>query len=298
MSFKKVLKIIFVSVLALAAVLALLIPYLINMMINRPRLAQPKQLEDNDYTEFSARNENGHKIFALFYKGRPENAVVILCHGHGVTHAYLNDMVGFLRKAGLGIILFDFRAHGKSEGKLCSIGLHEWNDIKQVVIAAKEKGFIDESTDLVAYGRSMGAASLINGSTQLQEIKAFILESSFERLKNIAARDAWHKLRMPNTFFNDLVFAAVDFVTSTEFSKNNPEETIAGIATRPAMLIHDELDHRANQEAFEALKKRLPSAETMVVKNARHVQAHKVSEEMFERRFLEFLTKSGVKWSN
>lgn len=272
----------------------ILIAYLVNLMVNRPQLVAEKHLSDKDFTEFTTLNENGHKIQAYFYSGKPNNGVLLLCHGHGVTHGHMDDMVGFLRKAGLGIILFDFRAHGRSEGKLCSIGVKEWNDIAFVIEAAKKKGFIDESTNLAAYGRSMGAASLINGSAKLPDIKAFILESSFENLRKIAARDAWHNVRIPDTIITDFAFWVIDVVTSTDFSKNAPEEKISGIGTRPAFLIHDELDHRANLDAFNALKSRLPTAETFSAAGTRHVKAHSVHEEEFEKRFLGFLTSSGI----
>ncbi|GAB4283906.1 MAG: alpha/beta hydrolase [Candidatus Rifleibacteriota bacterium] len=270
------------------------VAFLINKMINRPSLAAEKQLADQDYEKFSATNENGHLIQGYFYRGDPENGTVILCHGHGVAHGHMDDMVAFLRKAGLNIILFDFRAHGKSQGRLCTIGYNEWKDIKCILEKAKEKGLISKNAKIAAYGRSMGAASLINGSAELYDIDAFILESSFERLRKIAARDAWHNLKIPDTPVTDLAFWIIDHLTSIPYSQNNPVEKIAGIATRPAMLIHDGLDHRANFESFAALKAELPSAEEMIASEARHVQAHKVLNDEFEARLLDFLERAGV----
>lgn len=269
-----------------------MIAYLVNMMLNRPQLGQVKPLENKNYKEFKAENENGHSIHALFYPVADSNTVAILCHGHGVSLAQLNDMVEFLLTKNIALILFDFRAHGKSEGKLCTIGGKEYFDIKSVINAATEKGFINDKTRLIAYGRSMGAASLINGSKELKEIDAFILESSFERLRKIAARDAWYHCRIPDCFFIDLTFAITDFLTSENYSNNNPVEKIDGIGDRPALIIHDGLDHRANSEAFNALKEALPAAETFVVKNARHVQAHRIDEEGFEKKFISFLKRN------
>jgi pimeloyl-ACP methyl ester carboxylesterase len=268
--------------------------YLINLMINRPMLGRLKELKDESFTQFWVKNENGHKINAMFYPGKPENGVVVLCHGHGVAAGNLDDMVPFLKKAGVGILLFDFRAHGKSEGRLCTIGLHEHNDIKQVLKAAKDEGLITDNTKVAAYGRSMGAASLINGSAGLSEVDAFILESSFEELRKIAARDARHNVGVPDTFLIDLTFWVVEKITSVPYLQNKPVEKIAGIGSRPTMLIHDELDHRANEDAFAALHAALPAAQTFVASGARHVQAHKIHEAEFERLFLQFLKDAAV----
>lgn len=291
---KKLLKRVAIVIIAGFVLVVIFLAHLINMMVNRPQLIQPRELDDRNFKEFFATNENGHRLFACFYKGETENGVVLLCHGHGVNHGHMDDMTAFLRQAGLGIILFDFRAHGKSEGQLCTIGLKEKNDAKAVLTAARAQGFINERTKITAYGRSMGAATLINGSADLPEISAFILESSFEKLRKIAARDAWHHIKLPDTPLSDLAFWLIDKITATEYSKNNPVENIKGIGTRPALLIHDELDHRADESAFNALQNALPTAKTFVAKGAGHVQAHKIHGEEFERLILDFMQESGT----
>lgn len=274
--------------------LSLALVYTINQMINRPMLASPGVLSDKDYSEFSAISEDGIKIFAVHYQGAPDAGTVLLCHGHGVDLGRMNDMVKFLRVAGYGILLFDFRAHGRSGGKICTIGVHEWKDIKAVLTEARKLGYINEKTRLAAYGRSMGAATLINGSAELPEIKAFILESSFERLRRIAARDAWNVLKLPDTFLTDVGFWLTGLVTGVDYASNNPEEKTRGISNRAVFLIHDEKDHRANLEAFSSLKGRLPQAVTWSVPDAWHVCAHQKAPVEFENRFLNFLFKSGV----
>jgi len=291
---KKLLKRILLVFVIGAAILVVFLGYLINLMINRPQFLEPRPLEDKDYQEFWAVNENGHKIFACYFKNQPGQGTVLLCHGHGVSHGLMNDMVAFLRKTGVGLILIDFRAHGRSEGKLCTIGLNEWKDLQAVLAEATRLGYITNETPIAGFGRSMGAATLIHSAEHLPQIKAFILESSFERLRLIAARDAKHNINLPDTPLTDLAFWLIDRITSTPYSQNNPVEKIANIGNRPALLIHDELDHRANESAFKALHAALPNAKTFIAKDARHVQAHKIQPEEFEKTVLQFLTEAGI----
>jgi len=268
--------------------------YTINQMIYRPLLAPPLSLSDNDYQEFKTTSEDGIGLVGYFYQGFPEASLVVLCHGHGVDHGRMNDMVKFLRTAGYSLLLFDFRAHGRSGGNLCTIGQHEWKDVKAVLAEARRLGYVCDGMPIAAYGRSMGAATLINGSSELPEIKAFILESSFESLRRIAARDAWHNFRLPDTLFTDLGFWLIDLYTGVDFSGNKPMNKTSGIGNRPVFLIHDEKDHRANIEAFNALKAGLPHAVTWSVADAYHVCAHKIAPVEFENRFLSFLISSGI----
>lgn len=273
---------------------SVLLAYTINEMINRPELASLGRLSDSGFSEFTVKTEDGIEIYGIHYQGAPEAGTILLCHGHGVNLRRMDDMVKFLRRAGYSILMFDFRAHGRSGGKYCTIGLHEWKDIKAVITAAKEKGYLTESSALAAYGRSMGAATLINGSENLPEIKAFILESSFEWLRKVAARDAWHHFKLPDTIMSDVVFWLTYKVTGIDYLSNRPEEKTRGINNRPVFLIHDEKDYRADLNAFNSLKGRLPKAQTWVVEDAWHVCGHHKSPVEFEMRFLNFLHASGV----
>ena len=287
---KKAVRILILVVVSIVACLF----YVIYLMVCRPDLLPEKILEDKDYEQFTALTEDGIKINSYFYKGKPESGTILLCHGHGVTHGYMGDLISFLKKEGYSILLFDFRAHGKSTGKLCTIGINEGKDVIAVLKEATKKGFIAKSSKIAGFGRSMGAATLINHADKLPQIKAFILESSFEKLRRIAARDAWNNLFVPDTFVTDIFFKLLDSVTGVKYSNNNPVEKISGIGSRPVFIIHDADDRRANTEAFNALKAKLPHAITWVAKDTRHVQAHSVHPEEFEKRFLKFLQDSNI----
>lgn len=286
-------KVILIVAMALTGLVVFLV-YTVNIMIIRPVLAGPGRLSDGDFTELKAKSEDGIDIHAIHYQGNPGAGTILLCHGHGVNLNRMDDMVRFLRRAGYSLLLPDFRAHGQSGGNYCTIGLHEWKDLRAVLNAAREKGLINDNTALAAYGRSMGAATLINGAENLPEIKAFILESSFERLRNIAVRDAWQALRIPDTFLVDIAFWATSWLTGIDYGSNNPEQKTAGLGNRAVYLIHDGNDVRADLSAFNSLNERLPHAETWVVKDAWHVCAHHKSPVEFEMRFLNFLHQSGV----
>ncbi len=206
----------------------------------------------------------------------------------------MDDMVGFLRTAGYNLLLLDFRAHGRSGGKICPIGLHEWKDIKAVLTKAKELGYWTENSALAAYGRSMGAATLINGAAQLPEIKAFVLEASFARLRLVAANDAYNTIWLPDTPLSDLAFWLIGMITGIDYASNQPVEQAKHLADRAVFLIHDELDRRADLAQFEMLKKSMPHASSWISPESWHVCAHKKNPVEFEGRFLDFLYQSGI----
>jgi pimeloyl-ACP methyl ester carboxylesterase len=286
-------KILFTAIF-LTGLLLLGLVYLVNTVINRPNFVAPGKLSDPDYKEFSAVTADGIKIHAAFYQGAAGAGTVLLCHGHGVNLNYMDDMVGFLRKAGYSLLLLDFRAHGRSGGKLCPIGLHEWQDIRAVLTKAEELGYWSKSLPLAAYGRSMGAATLINGAANLPEIKAFILESSFARLRMVAANDAYKTAWLPDTPLSDLAIWFIGKITGIDYARNQPVEQAKHLADRAVFLIHDELDSRADLPQFEMLKKSMPHARSWVSPDSWHVCAHKQNPVEFQGNFLDFLHTAGI----
>jgi len=268
--------------------------YLVNNVINRPRPYSPEQLSDKDHKDFTATSSDGINIHAIFYEGTANADTVLLCHGHGVDLNYMDDMVKFLRVAGYNLLMLDFRAHGRSGGKLCPIGLHEWKDIKAVLARARELGYLKDGSSIAAYGRSMGAASLINGAAELPEIKAFILESSFAQLRMVAANDAYNMAWVPDTPLTDLAIWLISKVTRIDYAGNHPVEKAKHLADRAVFLIHDELDSRADLPQFEMLKMSMPHARVWVSPASWHVCAHKKNPVEFEGKFLDFLFSAGI----
>ncbi len=288
---KKLLYIVFF----LAGLLCLVLAHLVNTVINRPNFVEPGRLKDTNFKEFSAVTSDGIHIHAAFYEGAAEAATVLLCHGHGVNMNYMDDMVGFLRVAGYNLLLLDFRAHGRSGGKLSPIGLHEWKDIKAVLKKAKELGYLKDGMGLAAYGRSMGAASLLNGAAELPEITTLILESSFAKLRMVAANDAFHAIWLPDTPFSDLGIWLASMLTGINYAGNQPVEQAKHLGDRAVFLIHNELDSRADLTQYKMLVERIPQATTWTSPKSWHVCAHKKNPGEFENRVLDFLYQSGVK---
>ncbi len=261
--------------------------------VRRPRFGPPEAFPDHLFTPFVARNDLGQTIQAWYASGTPGLGTVLLCHGHGVDHTNMAAMVGFLRRFGLALLLLDFRAHGASDGDYTSIGLLEWADLRCVIDAARERGFLATGTPLAAYGRSMGAATLINGAARLPEIQAFVLESSFAELRLIGGRDFARLSGLPDSFLTDVGFHLISWWVGIPFLDNRPVEAAAGFAGRPVLLIHDTLDPRATRPDHDRLKAAIPQARELIVPGAGHVQAHQVASTTFETEILGFLRDAG-----
>ena len=111
---------------------------------------------------------------------RPEAARnILVCHGYRMAKERMHRFA--LMFPHDNILLFDYRAHGQSEGGRSSIGYYEKND----VLAALH--FLQENTltahlPIVGVGVSMGAVTLLSAACQSGICKAIVLDAPFARL--------------------------------------------------------------------------------------------------------------------
>lgn len=82
---------------------------------------------------------------------------VILFHGHGGNKNGVIAEASAFYKMGYHILLVDFRAHGNSQGNICTIGYTETKDVKAAYDFIKTKG----ENNIILYGISLGAATII-----------------------------------------------------------------------------------------------------------------------------------------
>ena len=93
--------------------------------------------------------------------GKLEGKAIILAHQYKGNKEYMLPQADFLHETGYTVILFDFRAHGKSDGNLISFGRYEKEDLEAVVSYARRSGY----KKVGVLGVSMGAsAALLSGN--------------------------------------------------------------------------------------------------------------------------------------
>ena len=87
-----------------------------------------------------------------------ENAkgTVIMFHGHGSTRSGMAAEANAFYQMGYNVCAIDFRAHGKSEGNVCTVGFNETADVKAAYNYVSRKG----ETNIILWGISMGAAAI------------------------------------------------------------------------------------------------------------------------------------------
>lgn len=133
------------------------------------------------YETISLRTDDGITLNGWFIPGKFKKAVVLV-HGFEANKIKMLRYCRFLNEAGFDILLFDLRYFGDSQGKYCSLGFYERNDIKSAVKFLKEDKGIN---DIGILAESMGAAAAALCLKDNAGVKCVVMDSPFSNLKEL-----------------------------------------------------------------------------------------------------------------
>lgn len=161
----------------------------LSKSVNRDRPAAP-------YKTINLHTKNGLRLEGWWIDARqPAKGTVILFHGYGASKSSPLAEAAYFRQLGYNTFLLDFRAHGNSEGYVCSIGYKEAEDVKLAYDYVRSCGY----QHISLWGMSMGAAAILKAVPQyhLQPDK-IMLEAPFATLTDAVKSRMW-AVHMPGT---------------------------------------------------------------------------------------------------
>jgi pimeloyl-ACP methyl ester carboxylesterase len=178
-------------------------------------------------------SRDGLQLFGWFLKGE-KRPVVILLHGLGATSLSLSYQARFLQKAGYNVLLFDFRAHGDSQGDTIT-GTMEDNDIFGALDYLASRPDVD-ANQVGVLGVSYGAVIALYAASQSPAIKVVVLESI--RPATIADHCGQPETlkRWINYPFIWLLYSLFDFMSGVE-KREGVVELLHLIYPRPVLFI-------------------------------------------------------------
>lgn len=131
---------------------------------------------DSTFKTVYLKTKNGLKLEAWYIPSDSSIGTVCLFHGHGGTKSGVYSESVEFRKLHYNTLLLDFRAHGNSEGNVCTIGYDESEDVKLAYDYIHNKA----EKNIVLWGISMGGAAVTKAVNDYQlEPKKIILEMPF-----------------------------------------------------------------------------------------------------------------------
>jgi alpha-beta hydrolase superfamily lysophospholipase len=167
---------------------------------------------------------------------------VVICHGLAAGKAQALSFAQGLLTRGYNVFVFDFRAHGESEGQLTSLGDLERRDVLAAVRWVQENR-PRHSRRILGLGISTGAAALLSAaadpSPHGQAIEAVAVYNAYDDLAGLGRSVARDRFLPPLSWIADrvgLVLASAQ--VGTDLSRFAPADSARLLWPRPLLIIH------------------------------------------------------------
>ena len=234
------------------------------------------------YEDVTFTTADGIKLSGWFISSGRSAPTVILLHGYPADKGNILPSLAFLNKR-YGLLLFDFRYLGRSEGKYSTVGANEVQDLLAAIEFLKSKGI----QEIGVWGFSLGGAVALMTAPKAPEIKAIVAESSYASL-DFMALELYRIpiLKYPLAYLTGLwtkIFLGIDL------KKVSPAES-AKMLTIPILVVHSKNDTVIpfkNALLIQGSLKNNPKAEFWFEENLFHGELgsdyEKRIEEFFDR---------------
>lgn len=211
--------------------------------------------------ELTLTTADGYKISAFEVEVDEPKAVIIFISGiHNPSVTAFFGHARMVRDYGYASILYDMRAHGKSEGDVIGLGHLETLDTQAVVDYIKTKAAYAD-LPIVVYGLSMGGAVAINSVGQIPELAGLISMSAYSSWEEVFI-DNMQSIGAPS-LLTTLQKPFVKLYTLYKYGLNTsdiyPKKQIANLGNRPALIMHSVDDSQIDFANFERIIEHAPS---------------------------------------
>jgi fermentation-respiration switch protein FrsA (DUF1100 family) len=226
---------------------------------------------------------SGNRLSGWLVRGRPRIGAVLLLHGVRANRLQMLARARFLHGQGFTVLLFDFQAHGESEGRNITFGYLEAKDARAAFELLRRE----------APGERIGVIglSLGGGAAVLAELPAdaMVLEAVFASFATAVENRLAMRLGPLGRYLAPMLVWQVRPRLGFDPGALRPAERITQLRM-PVLLIAGDADLHASLDEARLLYARAPEPkELWIVPGASHVDFHDHAGESYKRRVLDFL---------
>jgi len=207
--------------------------------------AAPPDLRSEDVVFTTA---DGVAVRGWLMRGTPGCGSVALLHGVHADRTAMVDRARWLSQAGYTVLLFDFRAHGESDGDAITFGLRESMDARAAIALLRSRA---PGERIGAIGTSMGGAAAILARPRLL-IDALQLEQVYPTIDAALEARLRAYLGWPGSWLAPLLRVEAEWRLGIDADQLRPIDHISDVGT-PVSIFAGEVDTRTPLEQSQAL---------------------------------------------
>jgi predicted acyl esterase len=220
---------------------------------------------------------------AGWYVPSTNGAAVVVAHGGGGTRNGSERHARMLARAGYGVLLYDARGNGESEGRHDAMGWTWEPDVHAAVDFLAHRP--DVTRGIGALGLSTGAEAVLQAGARNERIAAVVADGAIAR--NLAeTRQLSGADELESVPYYGLMFATIRTLTGA--SQPPPlQELVPRIAPRPVLLISTGAGtERTMNRAYHPAA---PETSLWELPQTAHTRALEKEPQSYERKVIRFL---------
>ena len=270
-----------IKVIVAVSVLTILLGFAeVNNALHPPRTIAPGNTlrkYEIPYESVDLLTADGIRLSAWYTPPR-KGVVILLAHGYGDNRP--EWIHALLSRKGYGVLAWDARAHGESDGEISTIGYLEVLDVRAALDYVLAQPGVEH---IGAWGGSMGGATLIRAAADFPEIEALFIDSSF------ASLDDEFDYLVPYPVVNPLAKFIATTKTGIRLEEVDPLKDIAQISPRPVYIVHGTGDTVAPPDAGRKLYEAARDPRFLwEAENIQHMLIYLDNPRKYQRRLLGF----------
>jgi uncharacterized protein len=198
------------------------------------------------YENVTIPTSDGLKLSGWYLPSR-NKAAVILLHGYGANRLHMRNHAIMLASQGFGVLMYDLRGHGESQGEVASFGWRDIDDINGAIDYLLSRPEVDPQR-IGIFGFSIGAQAALGAAVRYPVLKAVAADGpGFATTADIPPTNFLVELvRWPS---DQLFMSMMEWRTGV-FRPLSLTKTISTIAPRPLLLISAGTGVESQQVAY------------------------------------------------
>lgn len=248
--------------------------------------SQPSHLADRARA-IELRTEDGVRLSGYYAPPRAGRPVLMMQHGKGRTRDAPLPHARIFAHAGYGVLAFDWRGHGSSDGDVIFHGAQERKDVRAAL------AFLDREAPEVpvgVIGTSMGGAIVaLSADLYPPRVRCMVLDSPYGDLGRMV--DDRLSALGPLAFGPRLGVAVVgQQMMGAPLSAIKPELALAAFAPRPVFFMHGDADGVIPVSEGRSLHEKYPGEKQYwEIPGLKHCRVRETQTREFMRRVAGFL---------
>ena len=250
-----------------------------------------KWLETVGYKKENIKTEDGLKLNGYVVKKEDSNKWVILVHGYTGRAIQMSYQAERFYNMGFNVLFPDLRGHGESEGNYIGMG---WDDRRDVISWIKYINNNYSNQEIVLYGVSMGAATVMMASGEEDlpsNVKAIIEDCGYTSIKDEFSYQLKAVFNLPSFPIINLASMVTKIKAGYFLGEGSALEQVKKSKT-PIMFIHGDADTFVPYYMQDQLYNVATcDKQKLVIKGAAHAKASDIGGDMYWNSIKEFLEK-------